>query len=72
TAGGVPAASLYIQKKGNKYELTIQTQTAENIRIVDNEKIIYREGDPVAEDVLLRIFGKKGPIEPEYTLNTNN
>ena len=71
TNTGIPAASIYIQNKGNKYELTIQTQNADNKKMVENEKVIYRNGNDITEDVLLRIFGKKGAVEPDYISTVN-
>jgi hypothetical protein len=71
TQNDIPVASLYIQTKGNKFEISIQTQTAGNEKVVQNEKIIYRNGNDITEDVVLRIFGKKGAPEPEY-LSTQN
>lgn len=63
---GVPVASLLIQKKGNKYELTIDTRSSQNIAVVQSEKFVFRPGNNITSEVLLRIFGKSGPIEPDF------
>ncbi len=62
----VPAASLFIQKKGNKYELTIDTRSSKNVSIIKNEKIVFRSENEINSEVLLRIFGKVGPMEPDF------
>lgn len=62
----LPLSSLYIEKKGNKFELTIQTQTSDNKKLIQNERIVFRDGNDITEDILLRMFGKKGPVEPDY------
>jgi hypothetical protein len=61
----VPAASIYIQKNGNKYEITMDTRSAGNEKIVTNEKMIVRSTDNISEELLLRLFGKAGTLEPD-------
>lgn len=62
----VPATYLDVTKKGNKYEVSIDTQGADHSKLVTGQKLIFREGDPVTNELLLRIFGKAGPVEPEF------
>lgn len=62
----VPVASLFVAKKGNKYEVTIDTRSAGNIKVVQSQKLIFRNADQAKEEILLRIFGKGGPLEPEF------
>ncbi len=62
----VPSAGLFIQKKGNKYEMTIDTRSSNNVAIVKNEKLVFRPENNITNEVLLRIFGKSGPVEPDF------
>jgi hypothetical protein len=62
----VPVASLFVTKKGKKYEVTIDTRSAGNIKVVQSQKLIFRNADQAKEEILLRIFGKGGPLEPEF------
>lgn len=59
----VPAAALYIVKKNNKYEVIIDTRSAKNVPIVLGEKIQFESTEGLGEELLMRIFGKKGSIE---------
>jgi negative regulator of genetic competence, sporulation and motility len=62
----VPVASLFVTKKDKKYEVTIDTRSAGNIKVVQSQKLIFRNADQAKEEILLRIFGKGGPLEPEF------
>jgi hypothetical protein len=62
----VPSASLLIQKKGNKYEMTIDTRSSRNAPVVKNEKLVFRAENNIINEVILRIFGMSGPLEPEF------
>lgn len=59
----VPAASLYIVKKNNDYEVIIDTRSAKNTPVVLGEKLQFTTTDGIGEEILMRIFGKKGSIE---------
>ena len=59
----VPAAALYIEKKNNKYEVIIDTRSAKNIPVVLGERIQFETTEGLGEEILMRIFGKKGSIE---------
>jgi CRISPR/Cas system CMR-associated protein Cmr5 small subunit len=59
----VPAAALYIEKKNNKYEVIIDTRSAKNVPVVLGERIQFETTEGIGEEILMRIFGKKGSIE---------
>lgn len=62
----VPVTSLFVIKKGNKYEVTIDTRSAGNVKLVQSQKLVYRDAEQVTGEILFRIFGKSGPVEPEF------
>jgi len=62
----VPVTSLFVAKKGNKYEVTIDSRSAGNVKVVQSQKLIFRDPEQVTEEILLRIFGKTGPLEPDF------
>ncbi len=61
-----PVASLFVARKGNKFEVTIDTRSAGNQKLVQGQKLVIRPGAPYTEEVLFRIFGKTGALEPEF------
>jgi len=62
----VPVTSLFVTKKGNKYEVTIDTRSAGNVKIVQSQKLVYRDAEQVTGEIMFRIFGKTGPLEPDF------
>ncbi len=57
-----PTASVSFTKKGDKYEATINVTSEGGKRIVNNEKLIFKNADGVGSEIGLRLFGKGGNI----------
>lgn len=63
----IPVANINLSAKNQKYEITLDLRTSDNEEITAPKKLIYHKGDPVTAELLLRIFGKGGIAEPEFT-----
>jgi hypothetical protein len=66
-ADGVPSVSIYVEEKDGKIELTIDSRNVDNTKIADNRKLIFKDSDDIALELLLRIFGKGGTSEPDFS-----
>jgi hypothetical protein len=64
----IPSVTIYVEQKNNKFELTIDARTSDNTKVTENRKLIFREGDPIGEELLLGIFNKGGAVEPEFNV----
>ena len=55
-----PVAFIAFDKRGDKYEATVNVKSAANNPIVSNEKMIFKETDGAGKELALRLFGKSG------------
>jgi hypothetical protein len=62
----IPSASIYIESKANKFTITIDTRDINNNKVIKNETIIIRNTDNIGDELVMRIFGKSGAIEPDF------
>jgi hypothetical protein len=57
-----PTASIYFEKKGDRYQATIHVKSANNITVVNNAKLVFGSPKNVAKELALRIFNKGGGV----------
>jgi len=57
-----PVASIYFEKKGDRYQATINVKSANNVAVVSNAKLVFGSAKNVAKEIALRIFNKGGSV----------
>lgn len=62
-----PVANISFNKRGDKYEATLNVKSGMNNQIVANEKVIFKQIDGTGIELALRLFGKGGGVvfEPD-------
>ncbi|HEY0298900.1 MAG TPA: hypothetical protein VGB84_06740, partial [Arachidicoccus sp.] len=57
-----PLATIYFEKKGDRYQATINVLSANDNAVVSNSKLVFSTTENVAKEITLRIFNKGGAI----------
>lgn len=57
-----PLVTLYFEKKGDRYQATINVVSEHNVHVVNNSKLVFSNAKNVAQEIALRIFGKGGAV----------
>lgn len=57
-----PTVNIYFEKKGNRYQATINVLSANNVQVINNRKLVFNNAKNVAREIALRIFGKGGSM----------
>ena len=55
-------ANISFIKKGERYEVTINTKSGSQMPVVINEKMIFKEPTGAGKEIALRLFGKSGAM----------
>lgn len=55
-------ASIYFEKRGDKYQATINVQSGNGKKIVQNQKLIFKNPQGAGSEIALRLFGKGGAL----------
>lgn len=58
--GDTPVAFVNFNKRGDKYEATVNVKSANNSSIVSNEKMIFKQTEGAGKELALRLFGTSG------------
>ncbi|AYD48910.1 tetratricopeptide repeat protein [Arachidicoccus soli] len=58
-----PLVSIYFERRGDKYQATINVKSNTNIQVVSNRKLVFSSANNnVGNEIALRIFGKGGNV----------
>ena len=57
-----PLASIFFEKKGDRYQATINVQSENKMSVVNNGKLVFSNTKNVAQEIALRIFKKGGAV----------
>ncbi len=58
-----PSVSIYFERRGDKYQATINVKSNTNIQVVSNRKLVFSSANNnVGNEIALRIFGKGGNV----------
>ncbi|WP_165958028.1 hypothetical protein [Segetibacter sp. 3557_3] len=57
-----PVADISFEKKGDKYEVTINVNSATGKNIVNDQKMIFKQTEGAGKEIALRLFGKGGAL----------
>lgn len=60
--GVVPVVSIYFERRGDKYQATINVKSSNNLQVVNNSKLVFSTPENVGKEIALRIFGKGGNV----------
>ena len=68
-AAGMPTASIYFIKKGDKYQVLINVKDENGKPLVSDERLVFKNADGVGAEIALRLLGKGGSIVYEPRIN---
>ena len=60
--GNTPVANISFERKGDRYEATVNVKSGSNLPMVSNEKMIFKDTEGAGKELVLRLFGKSGAM----------
>ncbi|MGI8638086.1 MAG: hypothetical protein ACR2KZ_22050, partial [Segetibacter sp.] len=60
--GNTPVANIFFEKRGDRYEATINVKSGSNLAAVSNEKMIFKDTEGAGKELALRLFAKSGAM----------
>lgn len=60
--GNTPVASISFDKKGDKYEATVNVKSGSNMLTVANQKMVFKDTEGAGRELALRLFAKSGAM----------
>ncbi len=59
-SGNLPVANINFNKRGDRYEATLNVSTADGKKVVSDERLIFKNAAGIGNELALRLFGKGG------------
>lgn len=60
--GNTAIANILFQKRGDRYEATVNVKSGSNLPIVTNEKMVFKDTEGAGKELALRLFAKSGAM----------